>query len=154
MRTRGPDKNFILFASQILHPCHFAQIFSLENGKTSVCVWTFLCRTLAHFSLQDSYSMLPQGHQDLLCKQQQNSPPQLSCHHGHRLLSPTSNSSAILLDSVRDKTVLNLAWFRSCGVVCLLFLGVWDAYSGSLHSFAFPQSSHHLSFLHTILRGE
>lgn len=48
MRTCKLDRNFILFASQILHPCHFAQIFSLENGKTSVCIWTFICCYLWH----------------------------------------------------------------------------------------------------------
>lgn len=46
-RTQGLDKTFILFSSQILHPCHFSRIFSIENGKTLVCIWTFLCQTSA-----------------------------------------------------------------------------------------------------------
>lgn len=50
MRTCKLYRNFILFASQILHPCHSAQIFSLENGKTSVCIWTVICHPLWHTS--------------------------------------------------------------------------------------------------------
>lgn len=85
MRTWELDRNFILFASQILHPCHFAQIFPLENGKASACIWTFTRGHLWHTSAfrvcSPSYPKVT--HQASPCSQQQNSTLRLPCHFGH-----------------------------------------------------------------------
>lgn len=79
------------------------EYFHLKMEKLWCASGLFLCHTLSHFSLQDSCSMLPQGRESagfaLQSASELPSPAELSPWTW--LLSPTSDSSAILLNSAK-----------------------------------------------------